>query len=78
MFVYQSFLLSGMDRGWDRGWITTRNWGGNFRRFARGLELTDDGRRYLPRLTSALDEIASVTGDLRCERTGQARPGSQF
>lgn len=39
-----------------------------FRRFARGLELTDDGRRYLPRLTSALDEIASVTGDLMNER----------
>lgn len=38
-----------------------------FRRFARGLELTEDGRRYLPRLTSALDEIASVTDDLMCE-----------
>jgi LysR family transcriptional regulator, glycine cleavage system transcriptional activator len=47
-----------------------------FRRFARGLELTDDGRRYLPRLTSALDEIASVTDDLVSERTGHARPGS--
>ena len=47
-----------------------------FRRFARGLELTDDGRRYLPRLTNALDEIASVTDDLVSERTGHARPGS--
>ena len=47
-----------------------------FRRFARGLELTDDGRRYLPRLTSALDEIASVTDDLICERAGPSRPSS--
>ena len=39
-----------------------------FRRFARGLELTEDGRRYLPRLTQALDEIASVTSDLRAEQ----------
>ena len=47
-----------------------------FRRFARGLELTDDGRRYLPRLTNALDEIASVTDDLICERAGPSRPSS--
>jgi LysR family glycine cleavage system transcriptional activator len=47
-----------------------------FRRFARGLELTDDGRRYLPRLTSALDEIASVTDDLKGERPeGGGRAG---
>ena len=36
-----------MGRGWNRGWNTTRNWGGNFRRsVVYGLSTLNVARKY--------------------------------